>query len=158
MAVKIATKAARAIRLYALDIHDVETATKYDIAEWQLRKMRDDNFGITLTDITKFAVDNKDKIFEHGFTDADKTKLEERANAYSDKNTKAGLRGSEKTGATTSLTDAFSAQQDMVELLDDYMEMLKDNFVDFYNSYKAARVVRETGIRHEPEVPVVPAA
>jgi D-serine dehydratase len=158
VAVQLSAKAARAIKLYAQDVNDVETATKYTLAEWQLRRMRDENFGTTVTDITKYAVDNIDKLVEHGFTQDDKTKLEEKAALYEEKNTKADLRSSEKTGATTSLMDAFALQQDLVEILDDYMEMMKEGFTDFYNQYTAARVVSNTGIRHLPEEPAPPPA
>ncbi|MBK8550263.1 MAG: hypothetical protein IPL53_04065 [Ignavibacteria bacterium] len=59
--------------------------------------------------------------------------------------------GGVKKGANTSLTNLFKDADSLLDSIDKFMENYKDSNKDFYAGYKAARVIRDLGIRHNGE-------
>jgi hypothetical protein len=47
----------------------------------------------------------------------------------------------------------YTVDELLSEEFDRYMELLRPTETEFYNSYFAARVVKETGVRHKPVDP-----
>ena len=54
----------------------------------------------------------------------------------------------------TSMNDLFDTVDEMLtEEFDRFMELLRPTETEFYNTYFAARVVKETGVRHRSSDP-----
>lgn len=125
--------ACSALYIYGRKQNSAEIKERADVTESKLRRMRD-------TELAAF-----------GFTDDKLNSLRSKAQGYS---TAIGVKESsiaDRKGARGAMNDLFDKADDILnEELDRFMEMLRPTETELYNKYFAARVVKDTGVRHRP--------
>jgi hypothetical protein len=148
---------AAALYIFAKKQNDVELMEKVRITESGLRKYRDTDLANRAATIATFAESNNKNLVSAGITDAMITALNDKAQEYL---TAVGARESsvaERMGARTSMEDLFYSIDDMLEEeIDPAMELIRGTNTQFYNGYFALRVVKDTGVRHKPQVQPAP--
>lgn len=122
-----------------------------NVSHSDLRIMRENDFKERLETLKETAVRNSDALNNFGIT---QQKIDRYISKLADYKSKTESRSSstvEKTGASKSLNAIFIEADNTLLMIDKIMEGIKDDYPDFYLEYKAARVIRETGIKHRKE-------
>ena len=66
----------------------------------------------------------------------------------------SGTAGAVRKGALKTMTTLFEEVDSIIDTIDRLMENYSDSHAEFYTGYKAARKIKDLGIRHdEAEVP-----
>lgn len=140
-----------ALFLFGRKQNNAEIKERVDISESKLRKMRDTElaaYGIAIADL---AAANARGIAGYGYTEEKINSLRSKAQNYS---TSIGVKESsvaDRKGARGTMSDLFDKADEILnEDLDRFMEILRPTETEFYNKYFAARVVKDTGVRHRP--------
>lgn len=143
--------ACSALYIFGRKQNNAEIKERADVTETKLRRMRDTElaaFGMAIADL---AAANIRGLAAFGFTDEKLNSLRAKAQAYS---TAIGVKESsiaDRKGARGAMNDLFDKADDILnEELDRFMEMLRPTETELYNKYFAARVVKDTGVRHRP--------
>ena len=119
------------------------------VAESPLRHARPSeqiNIGKLTYDLAKA---NEEDLAQYGISSTMLEDLKTRIGAYETavKDVASGL--AERTGAKTAVSDLFvQADQVLREELDPMMQIFRVTDPEFYNDYRAARVIRDIGVRH----------
>lgn len=122
-----------------------------------LKKARDTDFITMVKVIFNKAKDNKTALVDYGITEAMITAFDALISEYQlmveDPRTKIA----ERKSKTKQLDVLIDEADDILEVMDGIVEQFEESNIDFYNSYKAARIIVDVGIRHKkPEPPVPP--
>jgi hypothetical protein len=103
---------------------------------------------------------NGQELVSYGISTTMLDDLKSRTTAYENcvKEVASGM--AERTGARTAVSDLFvQADEVLKEELDRMMQVFRVTDPEFYNDYRAARVIKDIGVRHtKPGQPATPAA
>ena len=149
-----------AAKLKALgsDTNDDRLKQIGDIKRTDLAKMRDTQLLATIQGLVNTADSAAAGLAGYGVTAAMIAGLSTKMTTY---NTALGSKEgsfSVKGAALTALNNLFDSANDiLVNKLDNLMEGFKKDDNEFYNQYKIAREIHDIGVRHEkPEEPTPP--
>ena len=142
---------AGAICAYAKKSGFITVAESTKLTKSKLNGLRDNVLLIELKSIREKAELYSEAISKYGYP---AEKLEEFANSilqYSIALRAKANSGAVRTGATKSLKILFKEADIMLDSIDRLMENYRDTQKEFYDGYKASRVIKNLGIRHNPE-------
>lgn len=147
-----------ALYMYGRKQNDTELQERAKTTEARLRTLRDTELASFGTTIGELATAHSGGIAPYGVTPEAIADLKTKAGTYS---SAIGARESsiaDRKGARESLSDLFARADDMLnEEFDHFMELLRPTETELYNKYFAARVVKDTGVRHKTNGETVPA-
>lgn len=134
----------------------LQETTRY--SKSKLDNLRDNVLVIELNSIKDKAIQNSDAITKFGISAEKLAAFEDNISQYANALGAKASGGALKTGAIRSLNMLFKDADSLLDSIDRLMENFIDSNVQFYSGYKAARVIKNLGIRHdEVEAPVVAA-
>jgi len=142
---------AGAICAYAKKSGFMTVAESTKLTKSKLNSFRDNVLLIELKSIREKADQYSDAISKYGFP---AEKIEEFVNSilqYSNALRAKANSGAVRKGATKSLKTLFKETDIMLDSIDRLMENYRDTHKEFYDGYKASRVIKNLGIRHNPE-------
>lgn len=146
---------AGALCAFAKKANNITLAETTRLTKSKLDSFRDDVLIIELKSIMENAVTYRTALEKY---DIPPEKLENFVNNIAQYSKALGAKstgGTLKTGAVKSLTTLFREAGIVLDSIDRLMENYRDTHKEFYNSYKAARVIKNLGIRHEePKTPL----
>jgi len=120
----------------------------------ELKKDRDTDFTTKVRVIFNKAKANKVELVNYGITDAMITAFDALIAEYEAMVQDPRSKIAERKSATKQLDVLMDEAEDIVEIMDGMVEQYAESNPDFYNSYKAARIIVDVGIRHKkPEPP-----
>ncbi len=129
----------------------IEIKERVDITEGKLRAMRDTEFASFGNAVAEMAETNAKEIGVYGITPEKIADLKAKAQAY---NSAIGAKESsvaDRKGARGSMNELFDRADELLnEELDRFIEMLRPADTELYNKYFAARIIKDTGVRHRP--------
>ncbi len=140
---------AGAIRAFAKKAGNITLEETTRFSQTKFNKLRDQELIIELNSINEKAVTYRDSISKYGIPAEDLDNFRESILIYSEAVGAKDTGGATKKGAFKSLKDLFSETDSLLESLDLLMEHYIKSDAEFYAGYKAARVIRNLGIRHE---------
>ena len=148
-----------ALYVYGRKQNSEEIRGRVSVTEARLQTMRDTELASFGSGVADLATANAAGIAPMGIT-ADKiTDLKTKADAY---DAAIGARESsvaDRKGARGTMSDLFDQVDELLnEEFDRYMELLRSTETEFYNKYFAARVIKDTGVRHRANAPAPPPA
>lgn len=121
------------------------------------KKARDTDFVTMCKIVLTKGKDNKTALVDYGITSAMLTTFETLIGEYDTMVQDPRTKIAERKSSTKQLDVLIDEADDILEILDGMVEQFAETNVDFYNSYKAARIIVDVGIRHKkPEVPPTP--
>ncbi len=136
---------ARKLGAYAKFTNDAKLAQEVKFSESKLRQVADTavkGYGQIVYDLAQPIVAS---LAAYGITDETQAALAGAITAYNDSIGKPGAERSEGTQLTKQLTTLFKTADTALENMDAAVEIVRLTQVDFYNGYKSARKVIETG-------------
>ena len=136
---------ARKLGAYAKFTNDAKLAQEVKFSESKLRQVADTavkGYGQIVYDLAQPIVAS---LAAYGITDETQAALAGAITAYNDSIGKPGAERSEGTQLTKQLTTLFKTADGALENMDAAVEIVRLTQVDFYNGYKSARKVIETG-------------
>ena len=142
---------AGAICAYAKKSRMTTLAESTKLTKTKLDSLRDNVLLIELKSIRDVAMLYSDAMSKYGFPPE---KLEEFVNSILQYSNALGAKangGAVRTGAFKSLKTLFKEADSMLDSIDRLMENYRDTHKEFYDGYKASRVIKNLGIRHNPE-------
>lgn len=145
------------LKVLGADTNDERLVQLADYNRTDLKKLRDTQLLPVVTGILNTADANAAGLAAYGVTAAMIASLGTKVSAY---NTALGSKEvsfSVKGAAYTALLSLFDTADDILKnKLDNLMEGFKKDDNEFYNQYKAAREIRDLGVRHETDEPTPP--
>lgn len=140
---------ATALYMYGRKQNNAELTERTKITEAKLRAMRDTELATYGGIISDLATAHSPGIQPFGITVERMADLKNKATAYSNA---IGARESsiaDRKGARGTMEELFDKADEILnEELDNFMELLYPKDTELYNKYFAARVVKDTGVRH----------
>lgn len=136
---------ARKLGAYAKFTNNAKLAQQVKFSEGKLRQVADTavkNYGQIVYDLAQPLVGS---LAQYGITDETQATLADAITAYNDSIGKPGAERSEGTQITKQLATLFKTADTALENMDAAVEIIRLTQVDFYNGYKSARKVIETG-------------
>jgi hypothetical protein len=136
---------ARKLGAYAKFTNNAKLAQEVKFSEGKLRQVADTavkNYGQIVYDLAQPLVGS---LAPYGITDETQATLAGAITAYNDSIGKPGAERSEGTQITKQLAALFKTADTALENMDAAVEIIRLTQVDFYNGYKSARKVIETG-------------
>ena len=136
---------ARKLGAYAKFTNNAKLAQQVKFSEGKLRQVADTavkNYGQIVYDLAQPLVGS---LTQYGITDETQAALADAITAYNDSIGKPGAERSEGTQLTKQLATLFKTADTALENMDAAVEIIRLTQVDFYNGYKSARKVIETG-------------
>mgnify|MGYP003588215048 CR=1 FL=1 len=136
---------ARKLGAYAKFTNNAKLAQQVKFSEGKLRQVADTavkNYGQIVYDLAQPLVGS---LAQYGITDETQATLADAITAYNDSIGKPGAERSEGTQLTKQLATLFKTADTALENMDAAVEIIRLTQVDFYNGYKSARKVIETG-------------
>ena len=137
-----------AIYAFAKKTGNVSLTESVKYRKTDFNKFRDAGLEIELRSLKDIASQFNAEISRYGISEDNINAFENEINKYSaalgDKNTGSAT----KQGAKKSMKSMFITADSLVDSIDRFMENYKISDRDFYDGYKAARVVKDLGIRH----------
>lgn len=135
---------------------NAELQSLTNVSEYRLRQKRDTDLAQYCVSVGELASTYEADLAQYGISQGKITDMNAKAAAYT---AAIGLRESsvaDRKGTRGSLNELFDKTDWMLnERIDRLMELVRPSEPEFYNKYFAARVVKDTGIRHrnngEPE-------
>lgn len=136
--------------VYARLNNDQELVNICNVSESKLDQMRDSEIAPKCTDIINRLADIKDSLVDYGLTDNQFTDASAAVEAYTSSFSSKDVKVAEKVGARKDLGKILSEIKVILNSqIDPLMENYKYSNPTFFNSYTAARVVRDLGLRHQ---------
>ena len=147
-----------ALYVYSRKQNIPEIKGRVGITEARLHAIRDTELASFGDAVVELATANAAAIAPMGIT-ADKiADLKTKADAYTAAIGAKESSVADRKGARGTLDDLFSQVDELLnEELDRYMELLRAADTEFYNTYFAARVIKDIGVRHKATPPAPPA-
>ncbi|MBK8549847.1 MAG: hypothetical protein IPL53_01825 [Ignavibacteria bacterium] len=142
---------AGAIYAFAKKSGDQSLISTMHLTKSKLDKLRDTELITELNSIGDKANEHKEELIKYGIPPAKLESYTGNIETYSKALGAQDTGGAVKKGAYTSLTNLFKDADSLIDSIDKFMENYKDSNKDFYAGYKAARVIRDLGIRHNEE-------
>ncbi len=136
---------ARKLGAYAKFTNNAKLAQQVKFSEGKLRQVADTavkNYGQIVYDLAQPLVGS---LAQYGITDETQATLADAITAYNDSIGKPGAERSEGTQLTKQLATLFKTADTALENMDAAVEIIRLTQVDFYNGYKSARKIIETG-------------
>ena len=136
---------ARKLGTYAKFTNNAKLAQQVKFSEGKLRQVADTavkSYGQIVYDLAQPLVAS---LAAYGITDETQAILADAIMAYNDSIGKPGAERSEGTQITKQLATLFKTADGALENMDAAVEIVRLTQVDFYNGYKSARKVIETG-------------
>ena len=136
---------ARKLGAYAKFTNNAKLAQEVKFSEGKLRQVADTavkNYGQIVYDLAQPIVAS---LAAYGITDETQATLAGAITAYNDSIGKPGAERSEGTQLTKQLATLFKTADTALENMDAAVEIVRLTQVDFYNGYKSARKVIDTG-------------
>lgn len=136
---------ARKLGTYAKFTNNAKLAQQVKFSEGKLRQVADTavkNYGQIVYDLAQPLVGS---LTQYGITDETQAALADAITAYNDSIGKPGAERSEGTQITKQLATLFKTADTALENMDAAVEIVRLTEVNFYNGYKSARKVIETG-------------
>ena len=136
---------ARKLGTYAKFTNNAKLAQQVKFSEGKLRQVADTavkNYGQIVYDLAQPLVGS---LTQYGITDETQAALADAITAYNDSIGKPGAERSEGTQSTKQLATLFKTADTALENMDAAVEIVRLTEVNFYNGYKSARKVIETG-------------
>lgn len=136
---------ARKLGAYAKFTNNAKLAQQVKFSEGKLRQVADTavkNYGQIVYDLAQPLLGS---LAQYGITDETQATLADAITAYNDSIGKPGAERSEGTQLTKQLATLFKTADTALENMDAAVEIIRLTQVDFYNGYKSARKVIETG-------------
>ena len=136
---------ARKLGAYAKFTNNAKLAQEVKFSEGKLRQVADTavkNYGQIVYDLAQPLVGS---LAPYGITDETQAALAGAITAYNDSIGKPGAERSEGTQITKQLATLFKTADTALENMDAAVEIVRLTEVNFYNGYKSARKVIETG-------------
>lgn len=136
---------ARKLGAYAKFTNNAKLAQEVKFSEGKLRQVADTavkNYGQIVYDLAQPLVGS---LAPYGITDETQAALADAITAYNDSIGKPGAERSEGTQITKQLATLFKTADTALENMDAAVEIVRLTEVNFYNGYKSARKVIETG-------------
>ena len=137
-----------AVYAYAKKTGNVSLTETVDYKKTDFDKFRDAGLVIELSSLKDTAIRYSAEIAKYGIT-ADKiTAFENEIIKYSDALGERNTGSATRQGAKKTMITLFSDADSLLDSIDRFMESYKIIDKDFYDGYKASRVIKELGIRH----------
>jgi hypothetical protein len=136
---------ARKLGAYAKFTNNAKLAQEVKFSEGKLRQVADTavkNYGQIVHDLAQPLIRS---LTPYGITGETQATLAGAITAYNDSIGKPGAERSEGTQITKQLATLFKTADTALENMDVAVEIIRLTQVDFYNGYKSARKVIETG-------------
>lgn len=136
---------ARKLGAFAKFTNNAKLAQEVKFSEGKLRQVADTavkNYGQIVYNLAQPLVGS---LTQYGITDETQATLADAITAYNDSIGKPGAERSEGTQITKQLATLFKTADTALENMDAAVEIIRLTEVDFYNGYKSARKVIETG-------------
>ena len=141
-----------AIYNFAKKTGDQPLMAKTDIKKSKLKKLRDTELMIELLSIKVKGTELSSEIAKFGIPasklDAYLRNIEIYSKALGASDTGSAVR----KGAFKSLATLFEEADSFIDSIDRLMENYSDSHAEFYAGYKAARKIKDLGIRHDEDV------
>lgn len=147
-----AVMVAGAVYAYGKKSENVVLTEKVNITATFLASLRNHDLVMVLESIMELAEENSAAIVPFGITAEKLSKYHARVTQYSKALSAKDSSGASKTSAAKSLRQLFKDSDNVIDTLDKLVEGFKESNTEFYNGYKAARVTKNLGIRHEQPV------
>jgi len=143
-----------AIYAYAKKTGDQPLMAKTDIKKSKLKKLRDTELMIELLSIKAKGTELSLEIAKFGIPASKLDAYVSNMEIYSKAIGASGTGGAVKKGAFKTLSTLFEEADSIIDSMDRMVENYSDSHAEFYAGYKAARKIKDLGIRHdEVEVP-----
>lgn len=143
-----------AIYAYAKKTGDQPLMAKTDIKKSKLIKLRDTELMIELNSINVKGTELSSEIAKFGIPASKLDAYVRNIEIYSKAIGASGTGGAVKKGAFKTLSTLFEEADSIIDSMDRMVENYSDSHAEFYAGYKAARKIKDLGIRHdESEVP-----
>lgn len=143
---------AGAIYAYGKKSENVVLTEKVNISATFLTSLRNHDLVRVLESIMELAEENIAAIVPFGITAEKLSEYKARVTQYSKALSAKDSSGASKTSAAKSLRQLFKDSDNVTDTLDKLVEGFKESNAAFYNGYKAARVTKNLGIRHDQPV------
>ena len=114
-----------------------------------LKSLRNHDLIIKLDAIKEFAVENREILVAYGVTNEKYTEFLSRVELYTKALSAKSSSGATKSSARKSIKQLFKEGDVILDILDRLNENYIESNIAFYNGYKAARVIKNLGIRHD---------
>lgn len=143
-----------ALSAFASQQRDVGLYEKAMVQRSTLRDLRDTEFPLHCKAIYELALGYEAELAQYGVSKEDIATLGDSISAFDTALT--GQQGSTaiRTGGLKNLVELFGeADRILGEQMDKMVEVMRGYSREFYNRYFASRVIKDIGVRHEPEPP-----
>ena len=147
-----AVMVAGAIYAYGKKSENVVLTEKVNISLSFLNSLRNHDLVIVLESIVELAEENSAVLVPFGITAEKLLEYKARVTQYSKALSAKDSSGASKSSAVKSLRHLFKECDDILDTLDKLVKGYIESNAAFYNGYKAARVTKNLGIRHEQPV------
>ena len=138
-----------ALTAYANSIGNAQLKAAVKVSESQLRYARTNEQLNLAKMVLDLATANLAALGPFGVTQAILEDLKARIAAYDAATKQVSSGMAERVGARTAVSDLFiQADQILKDELDRMMQFFRVSAPEFYNDYRAARVIRDIGVRH----------
>jgi len=148
---QLAAAVSGAVYAFAKKTNNIELREKSDLTLNDLLKIRDSELPITLNAIKDMAAENVNSLSGYGVTAATLSELEIRILKYSAAFGSKESSGATKKGAVKSLKLLFDEAISIIESIDKLSQRFREENTQFYNSYRASRMIKNMGVRHLKE-------
>lgn len=140
--------------VYANIIGDPEMAYICKTSVSEFDKIRDNEIGPMCSEIVDQVEAHKEQLADYGVNDETISNARAAITTYLNYYGEKESHSAEKVSARKALTTAISEVRNLLTMrLDPLMEVYRKSNPDFFNSYTAARVIKDLGIRHQNEEP-----
>ena len=141
-----------AIYAYAKKTGDQPLMAKTDIKKSKLIKLRDTELMIELYSIKAKGTELSSEIAKFGVHASKLDAYVRSIEIYSKAIGASGTGGAVKKGAFKTLKTLFEEADSIIDSMDRMVENYSDSHAEFYTGYKAARKIKDLGIRHDEDV------
>lgn len=122
-------------------------SVKFNLSKFN--DFRDNVLLIELNSIKEKAAEYSEAISKYGITAERLNEFIQSIESYSNALNAKAAGGSLKTGASKSMTTLFGEADSILDSIDRLMENYKMSDENFYQGYKASRVIKDLGVRHK---------
>lgn len=147
-ATELALAVSGAIYSFAKKTGDVALRESMDLRSSDFKKFRDSVLLIELNSIKDKAAQYSADIARYGITADKLTEYGEKTAKYAEALGAKDTGSATRSGASKTMISLFREADSLLDSMDRIMAYYKVSDQDFYEAYKAARVIRDLGIRH----------
>ncbi|MEZ4691322.1 MAG: hypothetical protein R3A12_14635 [Ignavibacteria bacterium] len=147
-----------AIYAYAKKSGNITLMESMNFTRTKLGRFRDTGLVIELNSIKEKAIEYSEPISRYGITGEKITQFDDNITAYDNALSAKAAGGPTRSGASKSLVTLFNDAGSILDSIDKLMENYLVTETGFYEGYKAARVIKDLGLRHkaDPDMQAAP--